>query len=42
MYSYLRTKRISVNTAVVLSIASEIVKDSSLLASNGGHVSFIL
>ena len=37
---YLRTKGTPVNTTVVLGIASGIVKnhDSSLLASNGGHI----
>ena len=37
---YLRTKGTPVNTAVVLGIASGIVKnhDSGLLASNGGHI----
>lgn len=37
---YLRTKGTPVNTAVVLGVAHGIVKnqDSSLLASNGGHI----
>ena len=37
---YLRTKGTPVNTAVVLGIASRIMKnhDSGLLASNGGHI----
>ena len=37
---YLRTKGTPVNSAVVLGIASRIVKnhDSALLASNGGHI----
>ena len=37
---YLRTKGTPVNTTVVLGIASRIVKnhESSLLASNGGHI----